>query len=455
MDRNNPWVTKVVAEYFNILMATFIPHKVLLQKDKKYIYKLTYNMKDYILKGFTLNIPWKGMDYDKYKNGLYKVFKKIHAIYSEYYIAKAASPFNIHISKSLAIDHKLSIQKEDSQELSTYVIEILQDHGGQPLDQIAKTHYPLSQIFNYMYQSACALSFLHHAGIAHMDLKPANMVYDSTDDILRMIDFGSSTSATESIKLHKVTTHAKNKLRELTVEYAAPEILKKHFNPSLEIDFMMSSVDVYCWGMTFYSMLMEKSSKDLASDIELYKKKDRGQYELFLKKVENEFDKYKLGEYEDIEILNWVKAQVLKSFAYLPIDRPNFDDICSSLTERLKLQLPYIQKAMDEKLKLFEKICWKGPISKPKEHFNGKIQNGEAEETIAQLNAKINNLEQKLQNAIDELNEEKKENTKLKNKIELLEASTIPEFGIKPETKSVVVAIKREPVSVIVKTLCP
>ena len=67
-----------------------------------------------------------------------------------------------------------------SEELSTYVIEILQEYGGQSIDKIAKgtISTPLIQVFNLMYQSAHALAFLHHTGTVHMDLKPTNIVYD-------------------------------------------------------------------------------------------------------------------------------------------------------------------------------------------------------------------------------------------------------------------------------------
>ena len=422
------WSTKVAADYFKIPETTHFIYTILLSLPKKerYVYKLSYNNKEYILKGFTFKIPQRQLDILKYQTKLFKVFQKIQLVYSEYYLTKSASLFSPHFCKPLNIDHKLKIEPDESEEPSTYVIEILQEYGGQPLDKIAKgtISTPLIQVFNLMYQSAHALAFLHHIGTAHMDLKPANIVYDKTLDTVRMIDFGSSTSATQSVKLHKGTMNIEGKLRDLTPEFAAPEVLKRYKDPYIDAQLVLSSVDIYCWGMTFYSLLMKKSSKELLTDVETFKLKENKEYQNYLSRIEKEFSNYKIQAKEETEMKTWVQNSILKSIAFLPEERPRFDYILSSLTETLRAILPYEKKAQEERRKLLEKIAGTNlQIESVVSHSAaGALKTGGiAEEECKKLKKEVIQLGEQLQLSMNQLGEKNERNCQLEENINELQ----------------------------------
>ena len=66
-----------------------------------------------------------------------------------------------------------------------------------------------------------------------------------------MVDFGSSASVSQSIKMHKAALNIENKLREFTIGFASPELLRRYKDPYLDINIILSSLDVYCWGVCF------------------------------------------------------------------------------------------------------------------------------------------------------------------------------------------------------------
>ena len=109
----------------------------------------------------------------------------------------------------------------------------------------------------------------------------------------------------------------------------------------------------------FYSLLMQKRDKELISDNDLYKYKEEKDYKPYLAKVQKELSNAKLEKKEDEEIKAWVLKVILKSLSYLPQERPKFEEIVSSLSQKLKSVLPYEKKAQLERQKLLEKIAGK------------------------------------------------------------------------------------------------
>lgn len=53
-------------------------------------------------------------------------------------------------------------------------------------------HSTASKLLNMSYDLANGLQFLHDSGIAHMDIKPANLVYHLKTFTLQIIDFNSA-----------------------------------------------------------------------------------------------------------------------------------------------------------------------------------------------------------------------------------------------------------------------
>ena len=76
-----------------------------------------------------------------------------------------------------------------------YVMEYLS--GGSLKDRILQGGLPEPDALNYIHQVCDALSYIHDKGIAHLDVKPANIMFRDDKDIV-LIDFGISKHYDES-----------------------------------------------------------------------------------------------------------------------------------------------------------------------------------------------------------------------------------------------------------------
>jgi calcium-dependent protein kinase len=77
-----------------------------------------------------------------------------------------------------------------------------------------------------MRQILLAVSYLHHHGIAHRDLKLENVMYDSTEtDHLKLIDFGFSSS----FRRRRFKTVCG------TLSYVAPEVLEENYGSQCDL----------------------------------------------------------------------------------------------------------------------------------------------------------------------------------------------------------------------------
>ena len=76
-----------------------------------------------------------------------------------------------------------------------YVMEYLS--GGSLKDRIPQGGLPEPDALNYIHQVCDALSYIHDKGIAHLDVKPANIMFRDDKDIV-LIDFGISKHYDES-----------------------------------------------------------------------------------------------------------------------------------------------------------------------------------------------------------------------------------------------------------------
>ena len=72
-----------------------------------------------------------------------------------------------------------------------------------------------------MAQVLSALTYLHELGIVHRDIKPENMLFEAKTKLVKIIDFGISTT----IKPEQSLT-----ARVGTPYYIAPEVLCKNYN---------------------------------------------------------------------------------------------------------------------------------------------------------------------------------------------------------------------------------
>ena len=120
-------------------------------------------------------------------------------------------------------------------------------------------------IFSQLLQ---ATSYLHHtANVAHLDIKPENIILKPETGLTKLIDFGAATQLTGEKSTISTTKFCG------TRQYAAPEILfTKQFDPIL--------ADMWACGVTLYKMvtghLPFQSSKDYQHPVKYSKTLSRG-----------------------------------------------------------------------------------------------------------------------------------------------------------------------------------
>ena len=117
-------------------------------------------------------------------------------------------------------------------------------------------------IFKFTIQILCGLKFLHEKDIAHLDIKPENIMYNEYDGKYRIIDFGFSSRYPfdDYIRCVKGTPGYMPKHFE---NYPISDILPRiyandfHNTPPLIINrLFVYKIDSYCFGRTLQSLFM-------------------------------------------------------------------------------------------------------------------------------------------------------------------------------------------------------
>lgn len=144
-------------------------------------------------------------------------------------------------------DHPSIVRVRDTIECNGTAYMVMDLIEGNNLKQLMPPHggYPANEAFRIIEQIADALEYLHNKKIAHLDIKPDNIMIARDDNRPILIDFGLSR-------------HFKNDgssdseiLTALSRGYASPEQYKgiTHFSPKY---------DIYSLGATFYTLLTGK-----------------------------------------------------------------------------------------------------------------------------------------------------------------------------------------------------
>ena len=78
------------------------------------------------------------------------------------------------------------------------VMEYLESDLKKMMNQGIEVNLTEDHILHIIYNTICALKFLHSANVLHRDLKPANILID-TDCNVKICDFGLARTLPESL----------------------------------------------------------------------------------------------------------------------------------------------------------------------------------------------------------------------------------------------------------------
>ncbi|MDJ0597952.1 MAG: AAA family ATPase, partial [Crocosphaera sp.] len=125
------------------------------------------------------------------------------------------------------------------------LVMLLEDFGGQSLKLLlSQSKFSLENFLTIAIKITDSLATIHNANIVHKDITPANIVYNSQTEQLKIIDFGISTRLSQEF----LSVLPPEQL-EGTLAYIAPEQTGRM---NRGIDYRS---DFYSLGITFYELL--------------------------------------------------------------------------------------------------------------------------------------------------------------------------------------------------------
>jgi serine/threonine protein kinase len=114
--------------------------------------------------------------------------------------------------------------------------QLITKRGGQPIDKACE----------YIRQAALGLHHAHEQGLVHRDVKPANLLIDSTG-LLKVLDLGLARYESEGEA--SLTRQFNSKMVMGTADYLAPE-------QAISLHEVDHRADTYALGCTLYALLV-------------------------------------------------------------------------------------------------------------------------------------------------------------------------------------------------------
>jgi serine/threonine protein kinase len=124
------------------------------------------------------------------------------------------------------------------------MVLVLEDPGGAPLDRLLGRPLDVSHFLHIAIPLAGALRHVHERGLIHKDIKPANILVDSTSGGVWLTGFGIASRLPRERQ-----ALAPPEVIAGTLAYMAPEQTGR-MNRSVD-----SRSDLYALGVTFYELL--------------------------------------------------------------------------------------------------------------------------------------------------------------------------------------------------------
>ncbi len=147
------------------------------------------------------------------------------------------------ITSHLRFEGIVKIHSLEKVENTLVLVE--EDFGAQSLkDFLASTHLELEDALSLAIRVTEILEFIHQQNLIHKDINPANIVWNSTTDQIKIIDFGIST------RLSREMLAVRNpSALEGTLAYMSPEQTGRM---NRAVDYR---TDLYSLGVTLYELL--------------------------------------------------------------------------------------------------------------------------------------------------------------------------------------------------------
>lgn len=203
------------------------------------------------------------------------------------------SIYNHEINILKMVNHKNIINMHDYYKDDNYKVIIMEYIIGNDLFNILiekSNKLNINERTNIITQLFEGVNYLHKIGIAHMDIKIENILYDSLKKKVKIIDFGLSLIYKEK---DKTMLYMRNY-----------DSINWHYPPELYIDkyryIQPEKIDIWSLGVCIYNIIYESNPFEKANDeCKLYLKyKDKG---IFV----NKLNRYEEDEEENFD--NFIK----------------------------------------------------------------------------------------------------------------------------------------------------
>ena len=168
--------------------------------------------------------------------------KKYQSLLREYNIGRTFGVISKNVVKSL--DMKACDVNDKTR------VELLTEYGGKNLKEVKP-----SDPFMAIYQLVNVLALMESYGIAHLDIKPENMVWNEASSILKIIDFGTSLSFLRNPeKIMQPIGEYEDRIIGFTLFFAPPEVTNLPKENSLQ-HIIPQKMDVFAFGITLLEIL--------------------------------------------------------------------------------------------------------------------------------------------------------------------------------------------------------
>lgn len=168
--------------------------------------------------------------------------------------AAAVARFHREVEAAARLSHPNIVAAYDADEADGCHYLVMEYIDGKDLEQQVKAEglYAPEAALEVLKQAATALAYAHDQGVIHRDIKPGNILVDSSG-VVRILDMGLASQSDDSLQLPDSSLTRLTQAGTLlgTVDFMSPE----QAIDAREID---QTSDIYSLGCTFYYILTQE-----------------------------------------------------------------------------------------------------------------------------------------------------------------------------------------------------